>query len=82
MKKILLVIALISMCCGCSCGNKELFDTTYTYDKAICNIAGEWKEIRIKKWTDYEGEQIQIWDKEDNYYLVSSVSCTLMKESD
>ncbi len=80
MKKIVLIIALITMFCGCSCGNKEIFDTTYTYNKAICNIAGDWKEFKIKKWKDYEGEQIQIWDSEGNYYLVSSMNCTLMNE--
>lgn len=80
MKKVIfMLVAMISLCCGCSCGNKEIFDTTYTYDRAICNIGGEYKEIKIKKWTDYDGEQIQIWDKEGNYYLTSSINCTLIK---
>lgn len=81
MKKIIfMLVATVSLCCGCSCGNKELFDTTYVYDKAICSIGGEYQEIKIKKWKDYDGEQIQIWDNEGKYYLLSSVNCTLMKD--
>ena len=62
---------------GC---NKDIFDTNYTYHKAICEIGGEYKEIKIKQWSDYEGEQIQIIAKDGNTYLVSSVNCTLIKE--
>lgn len=74
-----LAIVFISLMTGCSCGNKEIWDRTYKYNKAICNVGGEWREFEISKWTDYEGEQIQIWDKQGNYYLMSSVNCTLIK---
>lgn len=62
---------------GC---NYQMIDLDYSYDKAICNIAGEYKEIEINKWTDYEGEQLQIKGKDGNTYLVSSFNCTLIKE--
>lgn len=78
--KILTTFAILSLCCGCRCGNKEIFDTTRTYDRAICSIGGEWKEIKVSKWSDYEGEQIQIWDENGDYYLMSSVNCTLIND--
>lgn len=72
-----IIMCLLSLT-GC---NKQVFDFEYTYDKAICIIGNETKEIKIKKWTDYDdGEQIQIIDKEGNVYLVSSMNCTLIKE--
>lgn len=79
---ILAIIILAIMCLfGLTGCNKQVFDFEYTYNKAICIIGGEKKEIEIKKWTDYEdGEQIQIIDKEGNVYLASSMNCTLIKE--
>ena len=77
MKKSLKIIALplgLLLLTGC---NKQIIDLDYTYTEAICNIGGEYKTIKIKKWTDYEGEQLQLKDYEGNTYLVSSVNCTL-----
>lgn len=62
---------------GC---NQQIIDLNYTFDKAICNIGNETKEIKIDKWNDYDGEQLQIIDKEGNVYLVSSYNCILIKE--
>ncbi|MCI9234089.1 MAG: hypothetical protein HFH08_05825 [Bacilli bacterium] len=81
MKKIgFILIIVVSLCSGCTIGNKEVVDVTYTFNKAICKIGGEYQEIELKKWTDYEGEQVQIWDKKGKYYLLSSVNCTLISE--
>lgn len=79
MKKVkLLVLPLIALLvCGC---NYDLIDTNFTYNKAICEINGKYEEIEIKKWTDYEGEQIQIIGKDGNVYLMSINNCTLIKE--
>lgn len=74
---IVLALTIVAMLTGC---NKQILDFEYTYDKAICNIGGQYKEIKIKKWTDYEGEQLQIIDNEGNTYLVSSMNCTLIKD--
>ena len=74
---IVVVLTILVVLTGC---NKQVFDFEYTYNKAICNIGGTYKEIKIKKWTDYDGEQLQIIDNEDNVYLVSSFNCTLIKD--
>lgn len=64
MKKIvilsaLLVLILIS-CTGCY--NKQLFDTTYHYDRAIVYLPnGEIVEGRVSSWTDFDdGDSIQV----------------------
>ena len=76
--KILLLAIPVILLTGC---NKQVFDFEYTYDTAICEIGNEVKEIKIKKWTDYEdGEQIQIIGKDGNTYLVSTNKCALVKE--
>lgn len=67
-----------------ACGfNKLIFDFTYEYeyDTAIINMFdGTVKEVKIKSWTDYEGEQLQITDTEGKTWLVSSINCHLINE--
>ncbi len=75
-----IVIAAALILFGLTGCNQQIIDLNYTYDKAICKIGNEIKEIEIKKWNDYDGEQLQIIDKEGNVYLVSSFNCTLIKE--
>lgn len=55
----LLVLILIS-CTGCY--NKQLFDVTYHYDRAIVKLPnGEIVEGRVISWTDFEdGDSIQV----------------------
>ena len=66
------------------CGNKDIWDTNYTYDRAIIGLPnGESIEVEIEQWRDYEdGEQIQIIAKDGTIYLVSSYNCTLIRDKD
>ena len=79
MKKIIMISLLSLGLLGLTGCNKQVFDFDYTYTTAICNIGGEYKEIKLKSWTDYEdGEQLQLKDYEGHTYLVSSINCTLI----
>lgn len=77
MKKIMLILGIVLCLTGC---NREIIDLNYSYDKAVCNIDGKYQEIEIKSWKDYEGEQIQLKDKNGKTYLVNSMNCTLIDE--
>lgn len=77
MKKIMLILGIVLCLTGC---NREIIDLNYSYDKAVCNIGGKYQEIEIKSWKDYEGEQIQLKDKNGKTYLVNSMNCTLIDE--
>ena len=77
MKKIILLVIIALCLTGC---NRQVLDLDYEYDKAICNIGNETKEIKLRSWRDYDGEQLQLTDEEGNKYLISSFNCTLIKE--
>jgi len=78
--KILLIIFVLSALTGC--GNRTLLDTTYSYDRAIIQLAdGTVVDTKIKSWTDYEGEQIQVIAENGTVYLTSSFRCDLIKSS-
>ena len=75
MKKIIAICLLAFMLTGC---NYQLVDLHYDYDKIICNYEGEKFELEIDKWTDYEGEQLQI-KSNGKTYLVSANKCYMVK---
>lgn len=83
--KILKISILVIMLVGgmlllTGCENKDMWDTNYTYTKAITYIGNEKIEIKIKQWRDYDGEQIQIIAEDGTIYLVSSFNTILIKE--
>lgn len=62
-KRVALIIFLAVILVSCTgCYNKQLFDTTYHYDKAIIYLPnGEIVEGRVSSWTDFEdGDSIQV----------------------
>ena len=83
MKKIIAIIlsALMLVATLTGCGNKDLWDTNYTYDKAIISMPdGTILEGKISNWTDYEdGDQIQV-TIDGKVYLVHSSNIVLINE--
>lgn len=81
MKKILALLGILTILSLVGCGNKDLFDTNYTYDKAIIELPnGKTIEGEVQNWTDYEdGDQIQV-KIDGKTYLVHSSKITLINE--
>ena len=82
MKKRLLILLSLGIMgvslCGC---NKQIFDTTYSYDRAIISLPdGSIVKGEVDSWTDYDdGDQIQV--KIDGVsYLVHSEDIVLIAE--
>lgn len=81
MKKILAVfmitLIMVATLSGC---NKQVFDTTYSFDKAIISLPnGDVIEGKVDSWTDYEdGDQIQV-KINGVTYLVHSENIVLIK---
>lgn len=82
MKKILatliIMLLLVATLSGC---NKQLFDTTYSFDRAIISLPnGQVVDGKVDSWTDYEdGDQIQV-KINGITYLVHSSNIVLIKE--
>ena len=78
MKKLIAGIGIAAALCGC--GNLDILDMNFTYDIAVIRWPdGSVKEIKIKQWRDYEGEQIQIIGKDGKIYLVSMNNVVLIR---
>ena len=63
------------------CGNRQLFDTTYTFNEAILSMPdGSVVSGKVSSWRDYEdGDQIQVV-VDGVTYLVHSSNIVLMNE--
>lgn len=74
----LTLILLVAMLCGC---NKQVFDITYAFDKAIISLPnGELIEGEVQSWKDYDdGDQIQVVI-DGKTYLVHSSQIVLINE--
>ena len=59
--------------------NKQILDLNLKFDRAYVKIGDEWKDVAIKLWNDYDGEQIQITLQDDTVILTSSMNCILYK---
>ena len=77
---ILLAIAMvISLCCGC--GNRTVFDTTWTFERAIIFLPdGEKIEGAISSWTDYESSDMLQVTIDGATYLTHSTNVILISE--
>lgn len=83
MKKLLLVLMAIAMVATIfvGCGNRQVFDTTYKFDRAIISLPdGTVVSGQVQSWKDYEdGDQIQV--RIDGVtYLVHSSQVVLIAE--
>lgn len=84
MKKILclilfiIILAAILFCCtGC---NKQVFDFEYTFDTVHIYETGKCYKIKkIKKWKDFEDDQLQFVLEDDTVIVVHSTDCAMVK---
>lgn len=63
MKKTLLLLLLAALLLLLSaCGNRSLFDTTYTFNRAIIALPdGSYVDGPVTSWRDYDdGDQLQV----------------------
>lgn len=80
MKKIIFIALAFVLFTFTAC-NKQIIDTTYSFDKAIIELPnGEIVEGKVESWTDYDdGDQIQV-KIDGKSYLVHSGNVCLIKE--
>ena len=78
MKKFLvifIVLLLVLSMVGC---NYDVVDTVLAYERVIIELPnGDIVDGTVEKWSDYEGDQLQV-KVNGKYYLVHSSDCVLI----
>lgn len=81
MKKLLIfaITVILILSCLVGCGNRQLFDTKYTFNYAYVQWPdGSSEKLAIKSWRDFEdGDQVQITLENGNTYIFHSENCVL-----
>ena len=75
------VLTIGTVICATGCGNRQVLDFTYTFDKAIISLPnGDVVEGKINSWKDFDdGDQIQV-KLNNTTYLVHSENVVLISE--
>ena len=81
---ILLIITMILCFTGCSFQGYDWIDTNYHFNKAIIKMPdGEIITVEIAQWANTaDGEQLTITGKDGKRYLVSSINCILVEDTE
>ena len=78
MKKVIALLLALLMVLSLAGCNRNILDTTYYFDHAIISLPdGEVVSGKVDKWSDYEGDQIQIVI-DGTTYLVHSADAVLI----
>lgn len=82
-RKTIILITLITLITILTACNKTMFDTNYTFDKAIIQKGDKEIIVDIESWTDYDdGEQLQLELTDGSVILVSSYNTILVCTKD
>lgn len=76
---LLMILCLMATTAGC--GNRQILDMTYTFNRAIVSLPnGEIVEGKVSSWKDYEDDdQIQVVI-DGKTYLVHSSNIALIND--
>ena len=78
MKRLMFALATALTLSGC---NREILDMNLEFNRALVKWPdGTVKELNIRKWRDYEGEQIQVKAMDGKVYLISSLNAVLIRD--
>lgn len=80
MKKGLLILLLSSSIMLAGCGNRQIFDTKWTFTKAKITIGNEMIEVNVKAWKDYDNgdTSIQVVADDGTVYLTDKKNVLLI----
>lgn len=80
MKKGLILGLLLTSVLLVGCGNREVFDTSWSFTKAIIVIGDEKIKVEVDSWKDYDDTTVQIKTKDGKVYLTDIKNVLMMSE--
>lgn len=80
MKKLIagMVLAVAALTAGC--GNMDVMDYHWTFNRAYIKLRGEWTEVKVKSWHDYDGSDMVAVETEAQVFVTHSRNVVLVKD--
>ena len=73
---IILFMCIVIYTTFCGCGNTQL-----VYDRAYINLNGDWKEVKVTSWKDYnQSDSIQIKTTDGKSYYTHLTNVVLIAD--
>ena len=77
-----MVLLIVFLFLITGCGNKDWWDTQYTFKYAYCYYDNTVTSYKLDKWTDFEdGDQLQLELDNGNVILVHASRCMLSEKA-
>jgi len=86
MKKIEKLVVGFIVCCLAiisltGCGNRQMFDTTWNFNRVYLIVGDETFELEIDSWRDFDGsDMIQFRTTDGRTYLTHSTNIILIQD--
>lgn len=80
MKKIMLLAVVGFSLLFSGCGNVDIIDYHWTFNRAKIKVGDTWEEVKVKRWHDYDGSDMVGIETEDRVYVTHSVNVVLIKD--
>lgn len=74
-----LIVAAASLMLISGCGNMDIVDWHWTFDKALVKFGSEWREVDVKNWHDYDNSDMVAVETEDQVLVTHSCNVVLIK---
>lgn len=79
--KLRLIAMLLGLVVLSGCGNKDLVDTVYSYNRAMIATPEGPITVFVQKWGDYENsDMLQVIDVDGKAYLTHSTNIVLIQD--
>lgn len=79
---VLLVVGIMLTITFFGCGNKQLIDTNFKFDKAVIDLGYEVITVEVKSWKDFDDGEYQIITTNGEVYLTHSSRCVIIKSAE
>lgn len=68
---LIVIMLLVGLVTFSACGNRQVgIDTAQSFNRAYIKLGGEWKEVTVKSWRDFNnGDEVQIVTTDGTVYL-------------
>ena len=80
MKKIMIIAAIGLSLFVAGCGNMDIVDWHWTFDRAKIRVDGDkWEEVKVKNWHDYDGSDMIAVETDTQVFVTHSMNVILIK---
>ena len=80
MKKIIMAIGIASTAFICGCGNMDILDYHWSFQRAYIKVGGEWRTVKVKAWHDYEYSDMIAVETDTQVFVTHSANVVLVKD--